>query len=167
MKEEFMEKISLQMQTEGAFQRKSKQKVNRSKTKGDLEVLEEVDDESDSAISQKQEKPRKQKKREAGVSAGIDINDSSLEKCDGEPVPLQLKRWMKIANDYVKKDGRYDISKIPEICDNIKFDNLHIPESIEDNEDRLLLMELSQMLCRVIVPMEYGVTTEEKIDVGC
>ena len=74
---------------------------------------------------------------------------------------------MKISNDYVKADGRYDISKIPEICDNIKFDNLHIPDAIEDNVSRLDLMELSQMLCRVIVPMEYGITTNEKIEVGC
>ena len=86
-----MEKISMQMQTESSRetlkQHKVKKKISRSKTKGELEVLEEVDDESDSALSQKQEAPRK-KKREAGVSAGIEINSSSLEKCDGEPVPL-------------------------------------------------------------------------------
>lgn len=59
----------------------------------------------------------------------------------------------------IKKDGTYDISKIPEVCDNIKFDLLHSPELI--NEERLRLLELSQLLCRVIVPMEYGVTSNE------
>ena len=78
---------------------------------------------------------------------------------------------MKISNDYNKSDGKFDISKIPEICDNIKFDNLHIPSMLEGDDGetshRLRLMEVSQMLCRVIVPMEYGMTAEEKIDVGC
>ena len=77
---------------------------------------------------------------------------------------MQLKRWKKIANDYVRSDGTFDISKVPEICDNIKFDLLHSPELI--NENRLRLLELSQLCCRVIVPMEYGVTTADKINVG-
>ena len=51
-----------------------------------------------------------------------------------------LKRWMKIGNDYKKKEG-FDISKIPEICDNIKFDNLHNPELI--NEERIELMDVA------------------------
>ena len=92
--------------------------------------------------------------------------------CDGEPLYLQLKRWMKIQNDYNKEDGRFDVSKISEICDNIKFDNLHIPQLLrdkaepEEKEARLRLMVLSQQLCRVIVPMEYGITTPEKVEVG-
>lgn len=79
---------------------------------------------------------------------------------------------MKIQNDYNKEDGRFDVSKISEICDNIKFDNLHIPQLLrdkaepEEKEARLRLMVLSQQLCRVIVPMEYGITTPEKVEVG-
>lgn len=72
-----------------------------------------------------------------------------------------FKRWMKIINDFKKSDKQFDISKLPEICDNIKFDNLHNPELI--TPERLELMEISQMMCRLIVPMEYGITTEEKI----
>lgn len=34
------------------------------------------------------------------------------------------------------------------------------------NEMRLDLLEKSQQLCRIIVPMEYGVTANEQIDVG-
>ena len=77
---------------------------------------------------------------------------------------MQLKRWKKIAADFIGKDGTFDISKIPEICDNIKFDNLHNPELI--NDMRLDLLDTAQLLCRVIVPMEYGVTVKDKIDVG-
>ena len=77
---------------------------------------------------------------------------------------MQLKRWKKIAADFIMKDGTFDISKIPEICDNIKFDNLHNPELI--NDMRLDLLDTAQLLCRIIVPMEYGVTVNDKIDVG-
>ena len=93
---------------------------------------------------------------------GISVNEKLGEEeaeCDGQPYLVQLKRWKKIEADLIKKDGKYDISKIPEVCDNIKFDLLHSPEMI--NQDRLELLALSQMLCRVIVPMEYGVTASE------
>ena len=91
-------------------------------------MLEEVDDESSSVQSGKQskEESKASQERGAGISVGKDIK-GKLEDCDGEPFPLQLKRWMKIANDYNKQNGEFDISKIPEICDNIKFDNLHMP----------------------------------------
>jgi hypothetical protein len=60
--------------------------------------------------------------------------------CDGEPHNIMVKRWMKIVSDFKKSDKLFDISKLPEICDNIKFDNLHNPELI--TEDRLELMDL-------------------------
>jgi inositol-hexakisphosphate/diphosphoinositol-pentakisphosphate 1-kinase len=41
---------------------------------------------------------------------------------------------------------------------------MHNPELI--NEGRLELMQISQMMCRLIVPFEYGTTTAEKIEVG-
>lgn len=86
-----------------------------------------------------------------------------MTSCDGEHALPTLKRWMKIANDFKKTVG-YDISKIPEICDNVKFDLLHNPWRI--NEESLELMEIAQMMCRVIIPFEYGLTTKDKIHVG-
>lgn len=70
---------------------------------------------------------------------------------------------MKIKNDYKKKVG-YDISKIPEIYDNIKFDSLHNPERY--TPQRKELFEIAQMMCRAIVPFEYGLTCNDKIQVG-
>jgi hypothetical protein len=60
------------------------------------------------------------------------------ESCEGEHYLLSLKRWKKIANDYVEKNGTFDISKIPEVCDNIKFDLLHNPELACDFRLKLL-----------------------------
>ncbi len=92
----------------------------------------------------------------------METNESGV--CDGEPYNIMFKRWMKIVTDFKKSEVLFDISKLPEICDNIKFDNLHNPELI--TEDRLELMDKVQALCRVVVPLEYGITTCEKIQVG-
>lgn len=86
----------------------------------------------------------------------VETSGLNTNKCDGELAKNSAKRWLKIKTDYKQEDG-FDISKIPEICDNIKFDNLHNPERI--NPERLELMEIAQMMCRVIVPFEYGLTT--------
>jgi len=74
-------------------------------------------------------------KREHDAHVGISVNErlaGDVVDCDGQPYLVQLKRWKKIENDMIKKDGTYDISKIPEVCDNIKFDLLHSPEMIND-----------------------------------
>ena len=44
-----------------------------------------------------------------------------------------LKRWKKLELDFKSKDKLFDISKIPDIMDNIKYDILHIPEILDEN----------------------------------
>ena len=75
-----------------------------------------------------------------------------------------FKRWRKLEKDFKKKDGQYDISKIPDICDNIKFDILHNPHLID--KQRKDLFDLAQLMSQLIVPLEYGITVEEKLDIG-
>lgn len=62
------------------------------------------------------------------------------------------------------KDFDFDISKLPEICDNIKFDLLHNPELVCDF--RLELLDKSQAMTRLLVPMEYGITDQDKVEIG-
>lgn len=71
-------------------------------------------------------------------NAGLGVESTQKTECEGEIYLLSLKRWKKIANDYVKKNGTFDISKIPEVCDNIKFDLLHNPELASDFRLKLL-----------------------------
>jgi len=54
-----------------------------------------------------------------------------------------FKRWKKIKEYFLKKDDNgeicFDISKLPEICDNIKYDMIHYPELRNDpKRDKLL-----------------------------
>jgi inositol hexakisphosphate/diphosphoinositol-pentakisphosphate kinase len=48
-----------------------------------------------------------------------------------------FKRWRKIEKDFKKKDNSYDISKIPDIFDNIKFDLLHNPQFLDEERKKL------------------------------
>jgi hypothetical protein len=56
-----------------------------------------------------------------------------------------FKRWKKIEEDFFKiKNGveKYDISKLPEICDNINYDMIHYP-GLRDDEVRFELLKLA------------------------
>lgn len=90
--------------------------------------------------------------------AGVSVEQPAqrVATCDGEQALNSLKRWMKIRNDYKNSSG-FDISKLSEIYDNIKFDMLHNPE--RSNKERSELLLIVQMLCRAIVPFEFGLTT--------
>jgi inositol hexakisphosphate/diphosphoinositol-pentakisphosphate kinase len=60
--------------------------------------------------------------------------------CEVELPLLRFKRWRKLEKDFKKKDGSFDISKVPDICDNIKFDILHNAHLIDDKKLRLFEM---------------------------
>jgi hypothetical protein len=82
--------------------------------------------------------------------------------CESETLLMMFKRWKKIEEDFYKKkkdqdQGVFDISKLPEICDNIVFDMVHYPE-LRDDPKRDRLLRLAKMMCMVNVPSEYGVT---------
>jgi inositol hexakisphosphate/diphosphoinositol-pentakisphosphate kinase len=79
------------------------------------------------------------------------------------------KRWKKIEEDFMIKNDeneeRYDISKLPEVCDNIKYDMIHYPELREKDEQNKLL-RLAQLMCMINVPFEYGITSAQKMKIG-
>lgn len=80
-----------------------------------------------------------------------------------------FKRWKKIEEDFYKIDDdgleTYDISKLPEVCDNIKYDMIHYPE-LRENHQRDTLLRLSQMMCMINVPFEYGINNKQKLKIG-
>lgn len=79
---------------------------------------------------------------------------------------MMFKRWKKIEEDF-HSDGKdeYDISKLPEIYDNIVYDMLHYPD-LRDNTERERLLRLSQLMCRINVPSEYGISKGSKLKIG-
>ncbi|XP_041082627.1 inositol hexakisphosphate and diphosphoinositol-pentakisphosphate kinase 2-like isoform X5 [Polyodon spathula] len=93
-----------------------------------------------------------------------DPKSADLQLYHSETLELMLQRWSKLERDFHMKSGRYDISKIPDIYDCIKYDVQH--NSSLGLEDTLELFRLSKALADIIIPQEYGIDKEEKLDIA-
>ncbi|XP_067236320.1 inositol hexakisphosphate and diphosphoinositol-pentakisphosphate kinase 1 isoform X12 [Chanodichthys erythropterus] len=93
-----------------------------------------------------------------------DPKSADLQLYHSETLELMLQRWSKLERDFRMKNGRYDISKIPDIYDCVKYDTQH--NSSLNLEDTLELFRLSRALADIIIPQEYGITKAEKLDIA-
>ncbi|KAM7339772.1 hypothetical protein ACRRTK_000387 [Alexandromys fortis] len=81
-----------------------------------------------------------------------------------ETLELMLRRWSKLEKDFKTKNGRYDISKIPDIYDCIKYDVQH--NGSLKLENTMELYRLSKALADIVIPQEYGITKAEKLEIA-
>ncbi|XP_035115384.1 inositol hexakisphosphate and diphosphoinositol-pentakisphosphate kinase 1 isoform X13 [Callithrix jacchus] len=93
-----------------------------------------------------------------------DPRSVDLQLYHSETLELMLQRWSKLERDFRQKSGRYDISKIPDIYDCVKYDvqhngNLGLQGTAE-------LLHLSKALADVVIPQEYGISREEKLEIA-
>ncbi|XDV52942.1 hypothetical protein PO909_021576 [Leuciscus waleckii] len=93
-----------------------------------------------------------------------DPKSADLQLYHSETLELMLQRWSKLERDFRMKNCRYDISKIPDIYDCVKYDTQH--NSSLSLEDTLELFRLSRALADIIIPQEYGITRAEKLDIA-
>ncbi|KAM3608862.1 uncharacterized protein V6R79_005797 [Siganus canaliculatus] len=93
-----------------------------------------------------------------------DPKSADLQLYHSETLELMLQRWSKLERDFRMKSGRYDISKIPDIYDCIKYDSQH--NSSLGLEDTLELFRLSRALADIVIPQEYGISKDEKLDIA-
>uniref|UniRef100_A0A3P9I4B5 Inositol hexakisphosphate and diphosphoinositol-pentakisphosphate kinase n=1 Tax=Oryzias latipes TaxID=8090 RepID=A0A3P9I4B5_ORYLA len=89
---------------------------------------------------------------------------SALQLYHSETLELMLQRWSKLERDFRMKNGRYDISKIPDIYDCIKYDSQH--NASLSLEDTMELFRLSRALADIVIPQEYGISKAEKLDIA-
>lgn len=75
---------------------------------------------------------------------------TDLQLYHSETLELMLQRWSKLERDFRMKNCRYDISKIPDIYDCVKYDTQH--NSSLSLEDTLELFRLSRALADIIIP---------------
>lgn len=87
------------------------------------------------------------------------------EPCGRETLEVMRERWAKLYRDfYVKKRDTYDLSKIPDIHDCIRYDAVHNAHlNLTDVRE---LLEISSALSHALVPQEYGINVDEKIFIG-
>ncbi|KAK6029630.1 histidine acid phosphatase [Ostertagia ostertagi] len=84
---------------------------------------------------------------------------------------LAERRWGKELREFRREnkggDVEYDISKIPDIYDNIKYDMEHNPDLCVDNEGEFERMYVCvKNMADIVVPQEYGIRKENKICVA-
>eukprot|EP00656_Telonema_subtile_P050284 TRINITY_DN6475_c0_g1_i5.p1 TRINITY_DN6475_c0_g1~~TRINITY_DN6475_c0_g1_i5.p1 ORF type:complete len:745 (+),score=240.84 TRINITY_DN6475_c0_g1_i5:115-2349(+) len=83
-----------------------------------------------------------------------------------ETPTLFYARWKKLSDDfYDKSDDTYDISKIPDLYDNIKYDALHNVPPLDPDSVRELYLATNRLAC-FVVTAEYGISPEEKYSTG-
>uniref|UniRef100_A0A673KK31 Inositol hexakisphosphate and diphosphoinositol-pentakisphosphate kinase n=1 Tax=Sinocyclocheilus rhinocerous TaxID=307959 RepID=A0A673KK31_9TELE len=93
-----------------------------------------------------------------------DPKSADLQLYHSETLEMMLQRWSKLERDFRMKSGRYDISKIPDIYDCVKYDVQHnISLGLEDTYE---LFKLSRALANIVIPQEYGINKVEKLDIA-
>lgn len=80
----------------------------------------------------------------------------------GETWELMGRRWGKIEKDFYNKNNTFDISKIPDIYDCIKYDLQHNQHTLQFDLAEELYIN-SKYLADIVIPQEYGLTMTEKL----
>ncbi|XP_055274314.1 inositol hexakisphosphate and diphosphoinositol-pentakisphosphate kinase 1 isoform X3 [Moschus berezovskii] len=93
-----------------------------------------------------------------------DPKSVDLQLYHSETLELMLQRWSKLERDFRQKSGRYDISKIPDIYDCVKYDVQH--NGSLGLHGTAELLRLSKALADVVIPQEYGISREEKLEIA-
>lgn len=83
----------------------------------------------------------------------------------GETWELMGRRWGKIEKDFCTKNKIFDISKIPDIYDCIKYDLQHNQHTLQFEQAEELYI-YAKYLADIVIPQEYGLTVQEKLTIG-
>lgn len=90
--------------------------------------------------------------------------------CGQENIILIFKRWRKLEIDFFdKKKEIFNISKIPDINDMIKYDAIHNLEYFSTarlSEISTNIFIFSELLASFVVPYEYGNSPLKKTEIG-
>ena len=113
---------------------------------------------------EKKNSEKEKKKLKSEKDTTNTLNETNFD-CNDENIILIYKRYVKLKNDFFNtKKNIFDISKIPDIYDNIKYDIIHNKDLM--NESSYELFEEVCLLANFVMPFEYGITRDEKINLG-
>ena len=88
-----------------------------------------------------------------------------LFDCEEEKVILIFKRYTKLYKEFYNiKTKKFDLGKIPNIYDNIKYDIIHNKSIL--SKDGYKLFNIVKKLAYFLMPLEYGINIEEKFNIG-
>ncbi len=85
--------------------------------------------------------------------------------CEKESLVLMYKRWKKLDKDfYSKRLSRYNISKISDVNDGVRYDALH--NGYLKNPTMIDLCRSVGLLNEFVTPLEFGLTIQQKVTVA-
>ena len=90
---------------------------------------------------------------------------TDLKLYHGESWELLIRRWAKLEKDFKLKSGNYDISKIPDIYDCIKYDLQHNQKTLQYDRAEELFM-YSKALADIVIP-QVSPRPNNVISVSC
>ncbi len=90
---------------------------------------------------------------------------SDAELYHGETWELVGRRWGKLEKDFRNKSGVFDISKVPDIYDCVKYDIQHNRGILDEALSEELYSHAKNM-ADVVIPQEYGITRAEKLTIA-
>lgn len=99
-------------------------------------------------------------------SASDDGALSGVKLYKGETLLELTERWRFIYERlYDPEKDEFDLSRIPDVHDNVRFDVLHNPH-LGLSKSLQKLYKLAKLMADCVVPQEYGTTFAEKRSVG-
>jgi inositol hexakisphosphate/diphosphoinositol-pentakisphosphate kinase len=91
---------------------------------------------------------------------------SGIKLYKGETLLELTERWKLLHNKlYDEESETFDLSRVPDVHDNVRFDMLHNPH-LGLTETLQKLYDLAKSMADCVVPQEYGITIQEKRDIG-
>ncbi|KAI8580128.1 hypothetical protein K450DRAFT_238306 [Umbelopsis ramanniana AG] len=111
----------------------------------------------------------------------LDVDNIQARWCCNETANLYRERWEKLFKECCDVEkGHWDPSKVSELYDSLKYDALHNRTFLEtifvdpnakageagSLEELKELFKMASALFDLIAPQEYGVTAEEKLEIG-
>lgn len=109
-------------------------------------------------------------KFEGGEGLQCDEEDdetlSGIKLYKGETLLELTERWRQLYTKlYDEDEDEFDLSRVPDVHDNVRFDMLHNPHIGLTNTLKRLY-KLAKLMADCVVPQEYGITIQQKRDIG-
>jgi len=129
-------------------------------------LIKELEDMLNGSKGSTDEKPSIEGEICDGESEDADAQLSGVKLYKGETLLELTERWRFIYERlYDTETDTFDLTRIPDVFDNVRFDVLHNP-NLNLTSTLHKLYSLAKHMADAVVPQEYGTTLAEKRSVG-